>query len=336
MQRILILIAANLFLASCSTTQHYSTATISATSELCNTQQTSAEIFRNGEKVIVEYFNRRSGTYLSYPVIALGAYNYSEQRQREFDDRGDGASAPHYRRGSVNIQVTTPEGRCFVPLLTVVKELYVLPRAAGWYGIDRKGEAFGKATLNHTLEFTLFDRSNNTAFLSNTLHSTFSRLYIADEPLTTSEQAEMETALKMLKATQRHAAKKHWSDLENEEAKRIQKLSARKDAIQAWRLKSAGFMADVKVGDQVCKYGPLTYHSAFHGQRKGDEDGYLVASVSSVASDRKRIKLLIEGLWSGFKGKNDFITDVPKVGNINVSPGTELWDSTSEWGVCDF
>ena len=60
MQRILILIAANLFLASCSTTQHYSTATISATSELCNTQQTSAEIFRNGEKVIVEYDKKDS------------------------------------------------------------------------------------------------------------------------------------------------------------------------------------------------------------------------------------------------------------------------------------
>jgi len=336
MQRILILIAANLFLASCSTTQQYSTATISATSEQCKNQQTSAEIFRNGEKVIVEYFDRRSGTYRSYPVIAIGTYSYSEHRQREFEESENGISVPHYKNGNINIQVETPEGKCFVPLLTVVKQLYQRPGSAKWFGIDRNGEAFGNATLNHTLHFTLFDRSNKTAVLSNRIHSAFNRLYIADESFTAAEEAEMQSALEELQAAQRYAAKKALSELENEEADRILKAKTRKDTFQNWRLASADFMADVKVGDQVCKYGPLTYHSAFHGQKKGDEDGYLVASVSAVASDRRRIKLLIEGLWPGFKGDKHFITGVPRVGDIKAAAGTQFWDSASEWGICDY
>ncbi|EIF42797.1 hypothetical protein DOK_12056 [gamma proteobacterium BDW918] len=63
---------------------------------------------------------------------------------------------------------------------------------------------------------------------------------------------------------------------------------------------------------------------------------YLVALVSAVASDQRPIKLLIEGLWPGFKGERDFITDVPRVGNIKADPGSLMWDESSHWGVCDF
>ena len=232
--------------------------------------------------------------------------------------------------------MTTPAGKCFVPVFTVVEQLYQRPGSANWFGIDRNGEAFGNANLNHTLQFTLFDRSNNTAILSNRIHSTFNRLYIADKPFTAAELAEMESALGELQATQRNAAKRAWSEQENEKGDRVYKAKTREDAIQDWRLKSADFMADVKIGDQVCKYGPLTYHSSFHGQNKGDEDGYLVASVNAVSSDRSRIKLLIGGLWPGFKGEKDFITDIPRVGDIKAAPETQLWDLVSEWGICDF
>ncbi|MAY37858.1 YqkE family protein [Spongiibacter sp.] len=336
MFRFIALVVVALILIGCSTSQQYSNSPPSVSSELCMANTGRSEVFQDGDKFIAEYYDRRSQKYFSYPVIATGEYDYSESRQREYELKGQGDQAPHYRRGDIKISADTDNGKCFVPLLSVVGEIYQLPRSTSWYGVDREGKAFGNATVKPRLSFTLYDPSTKTAFLSSTIHTTFSRLYRSTNGYTEAEVGDMSTALAKLKASQISVAKAESARLEAEKQERIRVQREREKKYLSWQNKSRRYINSLAKGSLVCTYGPLYYHSAFNGFQKGESDGYLVASVEDISADRHRVKVLIDGLWPGFEGKKDLITGTPKVGAVPVNRGTVLWDDIGNWGVCDY
>lgn len=330
-----ILIGTQLIIG-CATSTPYSSAPLTGPESLCTNNSMSSEVFRSGKKLIAEYYDRRTKTYVAYPVIATGAYVYDETRQRQFTSSGEEGDAPHYRNGAPQILVTTPSGQCYAPVVTAVSQLYQNPYTTVWHGIDKQGKPFGSAKLTNKIELTLYNQTTDSAFLSTSLNSTLHKLYVTEDDYTTVEKRDLESALAKLQNAQIQASRTKLDNLERNKQKREREQLARSQHYAQWQLESQSFINSVQKGSRICKFGPLFYHSSFQGNRKGEEDGYLLASVEAVSPDRQRVKVRVDGLWPGFKGKNDFITGIPKVGDTPVSPGEVLWDESHKWGICDY